>query len=314
MENFEAIEKRLDIVLRKPNRELLLNNDGCWNKVVSASKAKILSKINSNILVAYLLSESSLFIWPYRILMITCGTTALNQAVPEIMNFVDIHRIATVCYERKNFLYPNCQQSDFEKEIDALEEIFPGRSFRLGPANYDHFHLFNAKLQNIVNDRNLSACISMQILMHHIDSNISSCFYSKNIQPLHIIQKIFGLDIYFQDFQVDGYFFEPCGFSMNAVRDHYYFTIHVTPQKNSSYASFETNLINASHSIVFQRMLSLFNPKKFSVIMQNWSVADSQLNAMANPCHANYDFNERINCELDHGYSVQMHNFSSKNN
>ena len=41
--------------------------------------------------------------------------------------------------------------------------------------------------------------------------------------------------------KVDDWAFEPCGYSMNGLREHYYYTIHVTPESGFSYASFETN-------------------------------------------------------------------------
>ena len=40
---------------------------------------------------------------------------------------------------------------------------------------------------------------------------------------------------------VDDWAFEPCGYSMNASHEHYYYTIHITPEFAFSYASFETN-------------------------------------------------------------------------
>jgi len=68
-----------------------------------------------------------------------------------------------------------------------------------------------------------------------------------------------GLTDLFAETQIDAFAFEPCGFSANAVvlnpnssgstasgagkgRKDGYWTIHVTPEEGSSYASFETNV------------------------------------------------------------------------
>ena len=40
---------------------------------------------------------------------------------------------------------------------------------------------------------------------------------------------------------IDDWAFAPCGYSMNGLRDGFYYTIHITPEDVYSYASFETN-------------------------------------------------------------------------
>lgn len=47
-----------------------------------------------------------------------------------------------------------------------------------------------------------------------------------------------------KDMSIHEELFDPCGYSMNAYRDDesdHYATIHVTPEKDFSFASFETN-------------------------------------------------------------------------
>lgn len=66
------------------------------------------------------------------------------------------------------------------------------------------------------------------------------------------VSKEVGLSDLFDNTTVDAFAFEPCGFSANAVvRQAYagshaseegYWTVHVTPEEGSSYASFETNV------------------------------------------------------------------------
>eukprot|EP00057_Strongylocentrotus_purpuratus_P022936 XP_011677410.1 PREDICTED: S-adenosylmethionine decarboxylase proenzyme-like [Strongylocentrotus purpuratus] len=66
------------------------------------------------------------------------------------------------------------------------------------------------------------------------------------------------------DCKIDGFVFEPCGYSMNGLlKDDGYVTIHVTPEKEFSYVSFETNASMEDYSSLVDRILSTFRPGKF---------------------------------------------------
>lgn len=70
------------------------------------------------------------------------------------------------------------------------------------------------------------------------------------------------------DFIVDDFVFDPCGYSLNALKGDEYFTIHVTPQDCSSYVSFETNAkIEQNYLPVLRRVIETFNPKAFDVVV-----------------------------------------------
>lgn len=42
-----------------------------------------------------------------------------------------------------------------------------------------------------------------------------------------------------------------------------YMTIHITPEPDFSYASFETNVVESSYQDVIERVINVFNPGKF---------------------------------------------------
>ena len=73
-------------------------------------------------------------------------------------------------------------------------------------------------------------------------------------------------------FQIDDFVFQPVGYSVNGLSEHGYFTLHVTPQKERSYASFETNIaLNSSKSVIKENiievLLSIFNPRSFDIVL-----------------------------------------------
>ena len=69
------------------------------------------------------------------------------------------------------------------------------------------------------------------------------------------------------DFLIDEAAFEPCGYSMNAVKDQAYSTIHITPEAQCSYVSFETNEQLEDYTPLLRRVLAAFRPQRFVLTM-----------------------------------------------
>jgi len=107
-----------------------------------------------------------------------------------------------------------------------------------------------------------------------------------------------GLESLFENTLIDAFAFDPCGYSANAIvaksdqtfienqgfeNSMGYWTVHVTPEEDSSYASFETNisLRNLSSSSSFEgkgnqpkdlpslisKVIEIFNPGKMSITL-----------------------------------------------
>ena len=54
---------------------------------------------------------------------------------------------------------------------------------------------------------------------------------------------------------------------MNALAADAYYTVHVTPQQQCSYASFETNFYAKDYTPLITRILSLFHPQRFFIML-----------------------------------------------
>ena len=86
------------------------------------------------------------------------------------------------------------------------------------------------------------------------------------------IRLIFGpnywVKLFFLGCQIDAFQFDPCGYSANALlAGGYYWTIHVTPEREFSYASFETNFPLSDYQNLLERVLSIFKPAHFNVVL-----------------------------------------------
>lgn len=78
--------------------------------------------------------------------------------------------------------------------------------------------------------------------MSNLDQNAMKAFYAKNSPTGAIATKNSGIGDIVEFEKIDAFQFEPCGYSANAIIEgDYYWNIHITPEKDFSYASFETN-------------------------------------------------------------------------
>lgn len=126
---------------------------------------QILSVVSSEHVDAYLLSESSLFVFPHKLILKTCGTTTLLSGLPKMLEIAAqsagfaykpcgrlngfLAAAATpyrVFYSRKNFLYPDKQRGphrSWKDEVRFLDGLFSGGSaYLVGKMNGEHWYLY----------------------------------------------------------------------------------------------------------------------------------------------------------------------------
>ncbi len=304
---FEGPEKKLEIILNKPLSNLHDQYADLWKKAVNACNADIISHIKNDYMDAYLLSESSLFVRDNQIILITCGITKLLNALPVILEHINVDNIAYLFYERKRLMFPNSQQSDFEQDSEYLQKLIPGNSYRLGPANQDHMHLY----QSVVNNLQGTKDITMEILMNDPGEQIMNRFKSSVADNTISCRKESGIKqlcyISGTPEKIDDHIFSPEGYSLNVLHKNSYMTIHVTPQENHSYVSYESNAINSDYGPTITQVLHVFKPKRgilFFTACQNLQFTYS--------VPEDYKIVESSKCQFEEGYNLYFILFSQK--
>ena len=101
---FEGSEKKIEVVVKPQFKGLRERSKDFWRELVDNCNATILSELSNQHCDSYLLSESSLFVWDDRILMITCGSTKLIESVEMMIDEFGEAGIASLVYQRKNEL------------------------------------------------------------------------------------------------------------------------------------------------------------------------------------------------------------------
>jgi S-adenosylmethionine decarboxylase len=134
-----------------------------WVTMLDLVNCKILSVLESDSVDAYLLSESSMFVFPHKLILKTCGTTTLLLGLQRMLQIaasdagfpfhnskvLDDSALATpyrVFYSRKNFLFPDKQRGphrSWKSEVRFLDDTFDGGSaYMVGKMNGDHWYLY----------------------------------------------------------------------------------------------------------------------------------------------------------------------------
>ena len=262
------------------------------DRICARARCSILSRISNRYLDAYVLSESSLFVYPYMIVLKTCGTTTLLRCVATL---IELGRkigleVDWLGYNRKNFSFPGDQafpHGSFHQEMDYLYshrnlcERLHGNGYTLGPVTSDHWFVFVADhtkryAEDLDTDRVLN------IMMFDIDQDFARKFYydqyearkdpdkteAEATERISVEQtRVAGIDALVPGATIDPRAFKPRGYSMNAVLLRSYSTVHVTPEDGSSYASFETNQKLGDYVLLVSDVVRAFRPVRFVVTL-----------------------------------------------
>ncbi|CAO3606769.1 unnamed protein product [Cunninghamella blakesleeana] len=289
-----------------------------WDDMLAKVKCTVLNVIHNAHVDAYLLSESSMFVYPHKVIIKTCGTTTLLLALPGIMDiaktYCGLDSVYRLFYSRKSFMFPEKQpdlHGSWDKEVQFLDTYFNnGASYIIGDTNAEEWYLYlttpNDQHQHYSNQlyQQQQHCIqeklnklstnhwknndsddsdiddhqqmenddyftcrlaplngenrnqrldyrkedeTIEILMTGLDPRAMEAFYQQNNEPTGIeggqrVDRQTGLDQLYPHAKVDSFLFEPCGYSCNGIAEDGYYTIHVTPEPQCSYASFETTI------------------------------------------------------------------------
>ncbi|WP_028115691.1 adenosylmethionine decarboxylase [Ferrimonas senticii] len=262
---FEGSEKKVEVIVGPEHANLRQLPRSFWETLVSRCHATILSEIHNEQMDAYLLSESSLFVWNDRILMITCGVITLVDSVAYFIEQMGIEKVAMVSFQRKNEYQSHLQKSCFEEDMARLNALLPGKAFRLGHLDAHHNYLWHmdAPYQPLADD------ITTELLMYHISGDAARYLRSDS-QTVEGIAELLQLHQLFPGFEFDQFLFEPYGYSMNGIKGDQYITMHITPQEETSYVSFETDIdIARECPQLLEHMVQILQPSSYDLITFN---------------------------------------------
>lgn len=292
---FEGTEKKFEIMLTGDGADLREFGAPFWHEVIRASRAEPLGHLASTELEAWLLSESSLFVGRRQAVMITCGRTTLIEGLMLLLDRLPRERIASLIYERKNENFPDDQPTRFHHDAARLTDRLGGDHVVFGAPDGDHISLYHLGTPAAVDP----ADRTLEVLMHGIDPAVADLFVPDGPSTADLHARL-GLDRLLDGFAVDDFVFSPQGYSLNAIRDRRYATMHVTPERDHSYASFELAWDFDAHAArrAIAGLLEAFRPERVDLLLFTGELGADPLAA---GYRADRDRRELLPC----GYSVQ---------
>lgn len=323
---FEGYEKRLEISFFEPSifvdpegKGLRSLSKSQLDEILGPAECTIVASLSNNYVDSYVLSESSLFVCPYKIIIKTCGTTKLLLSIPPVLRLAETLSldVRSVRYTRGSFIFPGAQPFPhrcFLEEVAILDSYFGNlgsgsKAFVMGREDIPQkWHVYCATAD--------SACAvnpiyTLEMCMTGLDKEKSSVFYKDQSSSAALMTVNSGIRKILPDSEICDFGFDPCGYSMNGIEGAAVSTIHVTPEDGFSYASFEAvgyDLKEVNLNQLVERVLACFQPSEFTIAVHA-DVACGSLEQKQSPNVKGYHCGESSYEELEVGGSIVFYRF-----
>lgn len=294
---FEGFEKRLEITFSQP--PIFADASGLGlrrltraqlDSILEPARCSIVSQLSSAELDSYVLSESSLFVYPLKIILKTCGTTKLLSSIRPTLQLAESLSLGvdSVKYSRGSFIFPHAQPApyrNFADEVEVLNGFFEGlfaEAYVIGDprAPNRNWHIYSAVKAGADARRSASplsaaedraGVVTLEMCMTGLDKSKASVFFKRSGEPDYSARqmtKLSGISEIIPGHTICDFDFDPCGYSMNGIDGAALSTVHVTPEDGFSYASYEAMGIDpesVKFDALVKRVLRCFGPTEFSV-------------------------------------------------
>mmetsp|Transcript_26050 Transcript_26050/g.35972 ORF Transcript_26050/g.35972 Transcript_26050/m.35972 type:complete len:806 (-) Transcript_26050:96-2513(-) len=327
---FEGSEKRLEVDFRSSGRSddtgLRRLSRGQLDEICTLAQCEIVSFTKNEHFDAYVLSESSLFVYPEKFVLKTCGTTRLLACVSRLTEFsVEVGCTILACkYSRASMKFPDAQPAphcSFKEEVAYLNNAFDGTlkvgsAHVLGDQNNDTlWHVYHATAGTKdfkASKGNTMPRTTFEVIMNGLREDRANLFYLSQSPTAKVATKTSGIRDLFANSVIDDFMFDPCGYSMNALEGNGFGTIHITPESGFSYASVEFcgyEKINISQTL--KKIVSIFQPESLVVAIS--SASSSSICDLKQMAPESFGFSHTCGSSIlcEGGLHVAYHQFTA---
>ena len=231
---FEGYEKRLEItfsdapVFEDPcGRGLRALSREQIDSFLDLARCTIVSQLSNKDFDSYVLSESSLFVYPHKVVLKTCGTTKLLLSIPRILELAAELSlpVLSVKYSRGTFIFPGAQPAphrSFSEEVSVLNGFFGGlksggNAYVIGDAFKPNkkWHVYYAT------EEPEQPMVTLEMCMTGLDVKKAAVFFKNSADgrcsSAKEMTKLSGISEIIPEMEICDFEFDPCGYSMNGV-------------------------------------------------------------------------------------------------
>lgn len=192
---FEGPEKLLEVWLYENESQLpsKTSSEGLrcipldqWVRILDLVNCKILSMKSTSHMDAYLLSESSLFVFAHKVILKTCGTTTTLACLEQLFSTINEYCFSPngerfsskncfrTLYSRRSFMFPDRQihvHRDWKSETNLLNKYFAnGKSYIVGDSlSDDHWYLYQSGKDSTKEFTKMAHSQTFEVLMTELD-------------------------------------------------------------------------------------------------------------------------------------------------
>jgi len=229
---FEGPEKKLELYFCRGSNEAGFRQfqTEVWSDVLIAASCTILHQQANTDFDAYLLSESSLFVFSHRVILKTCGTTTLLLVLPKLLMLAEQIGCAIehVLYGHYRYKFPDQQvypHLSFQQEQDYLSRTFDNVQSRvLGPVDGCCWNVLYASSKAVPVLAPLCPASSkdgddiFEVAMEGLSPAVCAQFFKvahPDVTGKELacrMTSVSGIGLLLPGVEVDDWAFEPCGY------------------------------------------------------------------------------------------------------
>lgn len=263
---FEGAEKRLEVdfcpivldAAADPAGLRALSRDHL-DEICRLAECTIVSSRTNAAFDAYVLSESSMFVFPRKFVIKTCGTTKLLQCAERLLvlaKSVGLQVLRTK-FSRCSYKYPEVQpapHASWDQECALLQHTFGlqlgrGKAHILGESASGglQWHVWVAQRPRPEAFPPAAAPLAPRLTLEVCMTALAparAAIFAKDVAAggsatSKACTLNSGIRALLPRSEIDDFLFDPCGYSMNALEGQGFANSHVTPEAEFSYASLE---------------------------------------------------------------------------
>jgi S-adenosylmethionine decarboxylase len=264
---FEGAECRVEIRRARDAPSLLAKPRSFWESLAAMAGARIVSSFSTEACQAYILSQSSLFVFRHRVVMITCGSADLTGAAIVAMPDLCGSKLSLFAYSRTSGSGAGCGPARMEMDRLALTALLPGGYWLdIDPPEARPAAIFLAGPQAME-----QPALGFELVMLDIAPGTGNAFHQADGPAAGESLARAGASDFLRGYATQGRAFDPAGYSLNAVLGEDYFSLHVTPEEGRSYVGVKSSRMAGAPALL-EAMTRHFAPRSAMLFTSGASI------------------------------------------